>query len=233
MIFPHNSHNPPTLNYKKPIPFSFLGSKVLWIVGITGKRGSPMSRPGRKRNPHAKRHPGGQIIHEERPEDVIAVALRPRIRELGYDLATLRDERTGEVRAASLAGFTLGKLVLLGRITQHQCDDGERYGNLVRRHASVMGYDLTGIKSGGFESIGPSRSCEGDPDDDAVFKIRRQFSNCYRALMDEGKALRMAARVALTTYDVCLDRLYLAQLTEENICHLRIGLNVLGQEFRT
>lgn len=192
-----------------------------------------MSRAGRSRKVLAKRHPGGQIIHEERPEDVIAVALRPRIRELGYDLATLRDERTGEVRAASLAGFTLGKLVLLQHITQSQCDDGERYGNLVRRHAGIMGYDLTGIRSAGFESIGPSRSCEGDIDEDAVMRVRRQFRGCYRALMDAGKAIRQAARVALTTYDVCLDRLYLAQLSGENIAHLRIGLNVLAKEFRT
>lgn len=182
------------------------------------------------------------------------MALRPRIRELGYERAIIRDERTGEVRAASLAGFTLGKLVLLGQITQSQCDDGERYGNLVRRHASVMGYELSGIRSGSFESIGPSRSCEGDPGEQCisrgcaerlngavcsdcpqigVMKIREQFKSCYNKLMEVGKTLRQGARVALTTYDVCLERIYLAQLTHEHLCHLRIGLNVLNREFRT
>jgi hypothetical protein len=58
-----------------------------------------------------------------------------------------------------------------------------------------MGYSLGSARSPSLSS--PGQSCVQEPDEAVVLEIRRQWSDCYRALMDTGVALRRGVKVAL------------------------------------
>ena len=192
---------------------------------------------GRKRKPNVARFPSGQI-REELPEHVIAVALAPRLRDgLDYEDTVVRDERSGKIiRANQDAGHTLGRLRLLGAsdpggISERQYHVGMSYAHVVRRHASIMGYALGSPKSPGFELVAAGLSLAKEPEEDEILRTRRQFSDCYRVLMDAGKYMGAGTRVATVTYDACLDRITFAGLQRDSISlgNLKVGLNELGR----
>jgi hypothetical protein len=192
-------------------------------------------RTGRRRNKHALRDANGKSRGES-PEMIRAVALSYRARDVGWAAA-----------GDPLAGYTLGRLFLRyqrsgfqdpGAIDERQFNAGQRYANLIRRHAGLMGLSLGNPKSQGFELVASGLSCAQEADDETVLKVRRQWNDCYRALMEAGRQFelgpegiksRTRQRVATLTYDVCLDRVSAETLTRSDIGLLRIGLNTLAK----
>lgn len=147
---------------------------------------------------------------------------------IDYDDLVIRDQRGQVVRSNQDVGHTLGRLRMLGDngISEKQYHTGMSYGQLVRRHAGIMGYSLD-IKSPGFELVSRGESASPQPHEDVILKMRKQFSDCYRFLMDACKDHGMA--VATQTYDACLDRLTYVTLPFGSIGNIRIGLNALGK----
>jgi hypothetical protein len=189
-------------------------------------------RSGRKPN-QGNRFKCGKLKPDS-AEAIIATALAPRLRAgVAYEQAVVRDERGKVVGANQHAGHTLGLLRMRGPkdpggISEAQFDAGWAYAQIVRRHSSIMGYSLGSPKSPGFEMVSSGISLAGEPDEEVIMRARRQFTQCYDALVGIG------TRVATVTYDVCIDRIKFVDLQADKpaLGNLRVGLNALGRVLR-
>jgi hypothetical protein len=92
---------------------------------------------GRSRKAGVRRDPSGRSRGGPR-EDARGVALAARVAHTGLD----RDKALD-----ALAGSVLGRLRLSGAISPEQHAAAESYGALVRRHASIMGYRISPLRS--------------------------------------------------------------------------------------
>jgi hypothetical protein len=95
-----------------------------------------------------------------------------------------------------------------------------------------MGYASGTPRSGPLELTATGPACREEPDTEVILRARRQFADCYRVLMDAGKDIRQGTRVALVTYDICLDRRGMESLTSTDLGNLKVGLNALARLFR-
>jgi hypothetical protein len=204
-------------------------------VQVEYGRGSGIMRRGRRRKPNVIRDRTGKSRGEHA---VAAEVLAMRARDL------LSDQIAPEHAQDALAGFTLGRLLLRGRadpsnpgsITQAQYDAGDDWSEIVRAHARLMGYSLTST-SPSFELVKGGLSCDSDPQRTEVMRIRRKYSDCYRALIDAGtvfKDYRKASglEVAMICWDVCIDNRPLGTLSAADYGNLRAGLNALVKALR-
>ena len=203
-----------------------------------------MRRAGRKRKVTARRDRSGKV---REPDDTIrSVALAVRAKEiaaagLGDYIARQahrRDARSeGDPLADPLNGFTLGLLRQRQKasredptgITQPQYDAGEKWANLCRQHAAIMGYTLGSVRSPSLSLSPPGQSCLREPDEAVILEIRRRWSDCYRALMDTGVALRRGVKIALTCWDVCINNRNIRHMSASDFGDLRAGLNALAK----
>jgi hypothetical protein len=193
-----------------------------------------MSHPGRKRKSNVTRDASGKSRGE--PEGVHPETIAVRLRELAREGVAVRD-RQGALDA--LAGFTLGRLLLRNRadrgdpgsINEQQYNAGQEWAKLVRRHAMIMGYALGTPKSPSFVLIGAGLSCTEGPDEAEIIAVRRQWSDCYRALMDVCRTHGLAVRDIV--YAVCIDNRNINSLSATDFGNLRIGLNALVKVLRT
>src|SRR5437764_10130381 len=156
-----------------------------------------MSHRGRKRNPNVIRDARGKSRGE--PEGVHPETIAVRLRELRCEGVPVRD-RQGALDP--LAGFTLGRLLLRNRadpgdpgsVNEQQYNAGQEWAKLVRRHAVLMGYALGTPKSPSFVVVGAGLSCAGEPDKAEIMAVRRQWTDCYRALMEVCRTHGLAVR---------------------------------------
>jgi len=185
-----------------------------------------MSRP---RNPHALRDASGKSRGEP-PYLVRAVALAQRLRAV----APAHVDNP-------LAGHALGRLRLRHQphgpqdprsISQEQFEAGERYAVIATHHATIMGYATGSPRSAPLEVAASGPACREEPEEAVVLRVRRRFADCYRALMDAGRGIGQGAKVALVTYDICLDRRAMESLTAAELGNLKVGLNALARLFR-
>lgn len=131
-----------------------------------------------------------------------------------------------------LRGFTLGVLKLQGEITEAQFDSGQSYANLVYRHAGIMGLPMPMPKSPDTTMVAGGLSCTGEPDDEAVLGVRRDFRDARRALLDVGVAIGTGSRVNGITYEVCIENRHISTLEPTDYRNLRVGLTALGKVFK-
>lgn len=188
---------------------------------------------GRKRNPSAIRDKKGKSRGEGiHPETI--VRRERELEELGIPLIYYQAEGARTVQKptalTSLAGFSLGQLYLRWQkdesdrfgVTEEQYQAGETWSEIVRQHASVMDYELKrSTESQGWISVGRGLSCEAEPDEETVLRIRSKFKRCYGALSGLGW------RVVDIVYQVCIENRDARSLTEMDVEFLRRGLNAL------
>jgi len=161
---------------------------------------------------------------------VRAVALAQRARYVGAENAD-----------NPLASHALGRLRLRFQshgpadpcsISAEQYEAGERYATIASQHAAVMGY-ATGVpQSAPLEIAGAGAACREEPDEDQVQRIRKLFTDCHRVLIEAGRAIGQGVKVALVTYDICLDRRAMETLTAQDLGNLKVGLNALARSLR-
>jgi len=192
---------------------------------------------GRKRNPNAIRDHTGKSRGE--PQNIAPEVLAMRARDL------LDDKVSPEHAKDALAGFTLGRLLLRhradrsdpGSITQQQYDAGDDWSRIVRAHARIMGYSLS-RPSPSFVMVGATGpSCASDPEHEAVLRIRRKYSDCYRALIEAGRTFKdqrkvTGVEVAMICWDVCINDRAIGTLSAADYGNLRAGLNALAKVLR-
>jgi hypothetical protein len=183
----------------------------------------------RRRKPDVLRDASGKC-RGELPQLVRAVALAQRLREVGPEHAD-----------NPLAGHVLGRLRLRHQshgpqdpcsISQDQYEAGERYAVIAGRHAVIMGYASGSPQSARLEVAASGLACREEPEEEVILRVRRQFSDCYRVLMDAGRDIGQGVKVALVTYDICVDRRGMESLTAQDIGNLKVGLNALARLFR-
>ncbi len=183
----------------------------------------------RHKKPGVRRDTAGKSRGES-TEQIRAVALAQRMRDVGAEHA-----------ANPLAGHALGRLRLRHQpygpqdpcsISPEQYEAGERYAVIAVRHAAIMGYATGSPRAAAFGLLAAGASCGEEPDEAVILAVRREFADCYRALMDAGRAIGQGAKVALVTYDTCLDRRSFESLTRADIGNLKVGLNALARLFR-
>jgi hypothetical protein len=183
----------------------------------------------RRRKPDALRDASGRSRGEP-PHLVRAVALAQRLREVGPEHAD-----------NPLAGHALGRLRLRHQtsgpqdpcsISQEQFEAGERYAKIASRHAVIMGYANGSPKSAPLEVAASGLACREEPEQEAILRVRRLFADCYRALMEAGRAIGQGVKVGTVTYDICLDRRPMESLTAQELGNLKVGLNALARLFR-
>jgi hypothetical protein len=202
---------------------------------------------GRKRKIGVKRDATTGRSRGEGKDAARQVALAYRAKEIAaaglgdYVAKETIDGRVGiNVVADPLNGFTLGLLrqrMKASRddptgISQQQFDAGEKWARICQRHAMIMGYSLGTARSPSLMTQAGGQSCIKEPDDETVFEIRRQWSDCYRTLMDTGIALRRGVKVALICWDVCVNNRNLKHMSAEDFGNLRAGLNALAHVFK-
>ena len=199
---------------------------------------------GRKRKPGVRRSVSGKSRGE--PEDAVrSVALAYRAKEIetagiGDYIAREARRRDRRTEASPLAdplnGFALGLLRQRRKasredptgITQTQYDAGEKWANLCRQHALIRGYSLGSARSPSLSWSPAGQSCVREPDEAVILEVRRQWSDCYRALMDTGVALRRGVKVALICWDVCVNNRSIKHMSADDFGNLRAGLNALA-----
>jgi hypothetical protein len=193
-----------------------------------------MARRGRKRKLNVIRDARGKSRGE--PEIVHPETIAARLRDLHRDGVPARDRQDA---LDALAGFTLGRLLLRNRadpgdpgsINEQQYNAGQEWAKLVRRHAAIMGYALGSPKSPSFVLVGSGLSCAEEPDEEDIIRVRRQWSDCYRVLMEVCKTHGLAVRDI--TYAVCIDNRGIEFLTPSDYGNLRVGLNTLAKVLGT
>jgi hypothetical protein len=190
----------------------------------------------RRRKTDVRRDRRGKSRGE--PDAIAAEVLAARARELMADKIGVEHARD------ALAGFTLGRLLLRGRadpsnpgsITQAQYDAGDDWSKIVRAHARIMGYSLA-RSSPSFVLASGGVSCTSDPAHAEVVRIRRQYSDCYRALIEAGTVFKdhrkaSGLEVAMICWDVCINNRPLGSLSAADYGNLRAGLNALVKALR-
>lgn len=171
---------------------------------------------GRPRKDGAERYPCGKIkqdwSQQESERDAMSVALvaRGRIHGLNENNA--------------LAGYTLGRIFLDGKIQQHQREAGDEYAEEIGRY-----YRLTGIPfpSARAQSIGGIRGSDGEVSQSRADAARRAAN---RFMQIEGLLLRCeeGPQVKTTVYNVCvMDYEALRTMPERQMLWLKRGLDAL------
>jgi hypothetical protein len=187
-------------------------------------------RTGRKRKPNVRRDARGKSRGVSDAIDPETLAIRAReLRAAGFE-----PRFAGQHASDALAGFTLGVLHLRwqadrndpGGISPEQFNAAQAWTRLVHRHAAIMGYSLN-IRTPSFIMVGSGITCLAEPEEKEILSVRRQWSDCYNALM--AAARDHGLRVSIVTYGVCVENWPVGTLSGADLGLLRIGLNALGK----
>src|SRR5215471_17404430 len=133
----------------------------------------------------------------ERPDQVMAVVLTQRTREVGAENAF-----------DALAGFTLGRLLLRGRadpsdpssINEIQYAAGEEWGRVVRAYQAIVTNPPPGVRAILLDGPG-GRSCTPDPADERIAETRDRFRVGWCAIDDTPQP----TEVRRVCYLVCVE----------------------------
>lgn len=174
-------------------------------------------KPGRKKA-SGPREPNGRAQRANQAEkeaDILSVALKQPHRAAFGDKA--RDPK---------AGYVFGRLSLTKAIRPEQYEAGEKWTRLFVRHAKIMGIPMPS-----FPSIMAGNVAGGishwEPEDEEVFKIRREFEDMNRELSDKLPGEYLEAQRALM--GVCiLDK----EPDMKRLGVLRVALNVLARMWK-
>jgi hypothetical protein len=186
-------------------------------------------RPGRPRAANVRRGADGNS-DGERAADIVKVAKAYR----------MRAGATEEDALSHLHATTIGILHRRWQgdhgdpsgISAAQYDAAQRYLGYVVAHARLLGIPSPHPRSTALLLVGAGQSCEQDPDPEWVAKIRNQFRNCRRVLLDCGASLGLGSRINALVYAVVVEDRKLGDLARQDIQNLRCGLNALARYFR-
>lgn len=159
-----------------------------------------------------ERYPSGRIKHAETERDAMSVALEARMRIHG-----INDNR-------ALAGYTLGRMNLDGRVTDVEREAGDDYATEIARYYSLAGIAFPSARAQNLFSI---KGHDGEVSESRQDAARRA-SNRFMHL--EGVLLKCAdgPQVKSTVYNVCvMDIEHLRMMSETQLMWLKRGLHAL------
>lgn len=138
----------------------------------------------------ARRYPSGQLHHSERGEkpDQIKATVMGQPHRRGATIVRFAGREIK--RDDPLWGYALGRLFLAGLqsdgegITERQYQAGMRWAELHIRHSRYQGFSDPNPRSSALIAVAHGLALEPEPDEDVIIRIRRQWSDAYRALAD-------------------------------------------------
>jgi hypothetical protein len=166
---------------------------------------------GRPRK-EGERYPSGRIKHSETEKEVQSVAIAARKRIHGIE------------DASPLAGYTLGRMCLDGRISNAEREAGDDYAAAIMRYHLATGIPFPSARAQDLFAI---KGHDGDPTESKQ-RAATRASNLMMRL--EGVLLKCSdgPQVKSTVYNVCvMDIEHLRMMTETQLMWLKRGLHAL------
>lgn len=166
-------------------------------------------RAGRPRKENAARFPSGQIKHEERERDIMAVAVEARKRIHGLDTNSI------------FAGYVGGRLFLDGRISECEREAGDRYAEMMVRYYRLVGIPAPSARA---QSLFSVKGHDGDISEELAKRARSASDQMMKL---EGILLRLkdGPRIKTTVFNTfVLDLDILRTMSETQLSWLRRGL---------
>jgi hypothetical protein len=136
-----------------------------------------------------RRYPSGRLVPDKGPDDKLRVSRQPHRRDLPPD-----------ARPSEKAESPLGRLNLMGIITDEQHDAGVRYAALIGAYRAVIDAPR-GTGTRGTGRLGRGFRCGAetcDPEDCECLRREERYESAHAALLKAGRnAVRAVERVAL------------------------------------
>jgi hypothetical protein len=185
-------------------------------------------RPGRRRAADVTRGADG-VSDGERPADIVKVAKAYRIRAGASEEDALNH----------LWATTIGILHRRWQadhgdpsgVSEAQYRAAQLYLDHVVANARLLGIPSPHPRTTALLLAGAGRNLEQEPDAEWVARIRTQFRNCRRVLLDCGASLGLGSRINGIVYAVVIEDRKLGDLARQDIQNLRCGLNALARYF--
>lgn len=174
-------------------------------------------RAGRKRKT-GRRHPGGELVRDKRPDDKVRAGRQPHRRRL-EDTDRLSDRGESPFGQLSLMRNRAGKTI----ISENQYQAGEHFAVLVGQYRSVIGAPAS--------TAGSGRALGCDAEHCLAVRFRElcpceerriRYHRAYEALATIGRRELMAVnRVAV----------HREAIAREDLVYLKAGLDGLAKHF--
>jgi hypothetical protein len=185
-------------------------------------------RPGRPRAADVARGADG-VSDGERPADIVKVARAYRIRAGASEEDALNH----------LYATTIGILHRRWQadhgdpsgVSEAQYRAAQLYLDYVVANARLLGIPSPHPRTTALLLASAGRNLEQEPDAAWVARIRAQFRNCRRVLLDCGASLGLGSRINGIVYAVVVEDRALGDLERVDIQNLRCGLNALARYF--
>jgi hypothetical protein len=120
---------------------------------------------GRPRKRNVERYPSGDIKRSETQREAMSVAIEARRRIDGWGEKTPDDVVRGQ-----LAGYTLGRIFLDGKITEDQRKAGDEYAEIMARYYRLVGYPFPSARA---QSIFSVKGHDGEVTESITERARR------------------------------------------------------------
>ncbi|MGO8242960.1 hypothetical protein [Rhizobium johnstonii] len=181
------------------------------------KRTNGAGRPRKE----GERYPSGDIKRGETQREAMSVAIEARRRIDGWGEKVTDDTVRGQ-----LAGYTLGRMRLDGRITEDQLKAGDEYAEIHARYRRLVGLPAPSVRAQSLFSI---KGHDGDVTESITIRARRATNanmEMERLLLQcvDGPQVR-----ALTYNLVVLDYENLRSMGPQQLLWLRRGLDAIAK----
>jgi hypothetical protein len=170
------------------------------------------ARAGRPRKENVERYPSGDIKRSETQKEVMSVAIEARKRVHGIESSD------------PLAGSTIGRMFLDGKIAKHQLEAGNEYAEIMCRYYRAVGVPFPSARA---QSLFSVKGHEGDISESIATRARTASNRMMEA---EGLLLRLedGPQVKRTIYNLCvMDYEHLREMPAQQLLWLKRGLNAL------
>lgn len=174
---------------------------------------------GRPRKEGVDRYPGGKIKPFETEKENMSVAMDARRRIHGMKAAnddTVKDR---------LAGYTLGRIFMDGKISREQLDAGDEYAEAMARYHRLVGIPFPSARAQSLFSI---KGHDGEVSEDLASRARKATNKMMEL---HGVLLRCidGPQVKTTIHNVAvMDLDHLRSMPDQQMLWLRRGLSALN-----
>jgi hypothetical protein len=180
------------------------------------KRTNGAGRPRKE----GERYASGDIKRSETQKEAMSVAIEARRRIDGWGEKVTDDTVRGQ-----LAGYTLGRMFLDGRITEDQRKAGDEYAEIISRYHRLTGIPFPSARA---QSLFSVKGHDGEQSETVTDKARRASNAMMEAIgillrCEDGPQVR-----ALVHNLTVMDYEHLRSMGPQQILWLRRGLTALG-----
>jgi hypothetical protein len=173
---------------------------------------------GRPRKEGVERYPSGKIKPIETEREALSVAMDARRRI--HRMTAANDDTV----RSQLAGYTLGRIFLDGKISREQLEAGDEYAEAISRYHRLFGIPFPSARA---QSLFSVKGHHGDVTDDHASRARRATNKMMEL---HGVLLRCVdgPQVKTTIHNVAImDYDHLRDMPAQQMLWLRRGLTAL------